>query len=86
MRFRLFSSLLALGLLAVSGWAIPAPDPTSAPVPGPAQAPGPTPAQAPAAPAAAQAVPVVGTFDRSSIVLAFYRSPLWEAAELRAPR
>jgi hypothetical protein len=24
-------------------------------------------------------VPVVGTFDRSSIVLAYYRSPLWEA-------
>jgi hypothetical protein len=29
--------------------------------------------------AAAQPAPVVGTFDRSSIVLAFYRSPLWEA-------
>jgi hypothetical protein len=39
-------------------------------------------AQAPApssTPAPAQSIPVVGTFDRSSIVLAFYRSPLWAA-------
>lgn len=34
-------------------------------------------AQAPAAPT--QPVPVIGTFDRSSIVLAYYRSPIWEA-------
>ena len=39
-------------------------------------------AQAPApssAPVAAQSIPVVGTFDRTSIVIAFYRSPLWAA-------
>lgn len=38
-------------------------------------------AQAPATQAAAVAAstPVVGTFDRSSIVLAYYRSPLWSA-------
>ncbi len=37
-------------------------------------------AQSPAPPAAApQTIPVIGTFDRSSVVLAFYRSPLWEA-------
>jgi hypothetical protein len=34
-------------------------------------------AQAPAAPAPSS--PVVGTFDRTSIVLAYYRSPLWAA-------
>ena len=28
---------------------------------------------------AAQSTPVVGTFDKSSIVIAFYRSPLWAA-------
>jgi hypothetical protein len=39
-------------------------------------------AQAPApssTSAAAQSIPVVGTFDKTSIVLAFYRSPLWAA-------
>jgi hypothetical protein len=38
-------------------------------------------AQPPATQAAslAAATPVVGTFDRSSIVLAYYRSPLWAA-------
>jgi len=39
-------------------------------------------AQAPsasAAPSQALSIPVFGTFDRSSIVLAYYRSPLWEA-------
>jgi hypothetical protein len=36
-----------------------------------------SPATAPAAPASGTAV--VGVFDRSSIVLAYYRSPLWEA-------
>ena len=36
-------------------------------------------AQAPAAPAPAQNISVVGTFDRFSIVLAYYRSPLWSA-------
>jgi hypothetical protein len=39
-------------------------------------------AQAPApasTPVAAQSIPVVGTFDKTSIVLAFYRSPLWAA-------
>jgi hypothetical protein len=35
-------------------------------------------AQAPAS-VAAPGVPVVGTFDRTSIVLAFYRSPQWAA-------
>ena len=37
--------------------------------------------QAPATPpaAVAPATPVVGTFDRSTIALAYYRSPLWEA-------
>ncbi len=35
------------------------------------------PKAAPAAPA--PSVPVVGVFDRSSVVLAYYRSPLWEA-------
>lgn len=46
----------------------------------------PSSAQAPAAPPAAPGgvttvvgVPVVGTFDRASIVLAYYRSPLWDA-------
>ena len=39
-----------------------------------AQAPGPS-----STPEAAQSIPVVGTFDRSSIVIAFYRSPLWAA-------
>ena len=39
-----------------------------------AQAPAP-----PSTPAAPQSIPVVGTFDRVSIVLAFYRSSLWEA-------
>lgn len=41
-----------------------------------------TSAQAPAtaaAPATAKSIPVVGTFDKTSIVLAFYRSPLWAA-------
>jgi len=36
-------------------------------------------AQSPAPSAEPQTIPVIGTFDRSSIVLAFYRSPLWEA-------
>ncbi len=39
-------------------------------------------AQAPAAPSAAvaaQSIPVTGTFDRLSIVLAFYSSPQWAA-------
>jgi hypothetical protein len=39
-------------------------------------------AQAPApssTPVAAQNTPVAGTFDKSSIVLAYYRSPLWAA-------
>jgi hypothetical protein len=39
-------------------------------------------AQAPvpsSTPVAAPSIPVVGTFDKSSIVLAFYRSPLWAA-------
>jgi hypothetical protein len=39
-------------------------------------------AQAPApssTPLASQSIPVVGTFDRSSIILAYYRSPLWAA-------
>lgn len=39
-------------------------------------------AQAPApssTPETAQSVSVVGTFDKSSIVIAFYRSPLWAA-------
>lgn len=37
-------------------------------------------AQSPAPSVSApQTIPVTGTFDRSSIVLAFYRSPLWEA-------
>jgi hypothetical protein len=39
-------------------------------------------AQAPATPStpvAAQSIPVVGTFDKPSIVLAYYRSPLWDA-------
>ena len=42
---------------------------------------GPSSAQAPpAAPAAsANGATVVGVFDRSSIVLAYYRSPLWDA-------
>ncbi len=34
---------------------------------------------APFTPAAAQSIPVVGTFDRASIVLASYRSPQWAA-------
>jgi hypothetical protein len=33
----------------------------------------------PSMPVAAQSIPVVGTFDKPSIVLAFYRSPLWDA-------
>jgi hypothetical protein len=33
----------------------------------------------PSTPVAAQSIPVVGTFDKTSIVLAFYRSPLWAA-------
>jgi hypothetical protein len=36
-------------------------------------------AQTPTAPADSQPIPVVGTFDRSSIVLAYYRSPIWSA-------
>lgn len=36
-------------------------------------------AQAPIAPADSPSIPVVGTFDRSSIVLAYYRSPIWSA-------
>jgi hypothetical protein len=39
-------------------------------------------AQAPASsstPVGAQIIPVVGTFDKSSIVLAYYRSPVWAA-------
>jgi hypothetical protein len=36
-------------------------------------------AQAPTAPADSQPTQVIGTFDRSSIVLAYYRSPLWSA-------
>jgi hypothetical protein len=36
-------------------------------------------AQAPAVPADLQPTPVVGTFDRTSIVLAYYRSPIWSA-------
>ena len=39
-------------------------------------------AQAPAVSStspAAQSIPVVGTFDKTSIVLAYYRSPLWAA-------
>jgi hypothetical protein len=36
-------------------------------------------AQAPIAPADSQPISVVGTFARSSIVLAYYRSPLWSA-------
>ncbi|MGD0546864.1 MAG: hypothetical protein ABR991_03460 [Terracidiphilus sp.] len=39
-------------------------------------------AQAPApstTPVAAPGIPVVGTFDKTSIVLAFYRSPYWAA-------
>ena len=36
-------------------------------------------AQAPPAPADSQPTPVIGTFDRASIVLAYYRSPLWNA-------
>jgi len=36
-------------------------------------------AQTPSVPADAQSIPVVGTFDRTSIVLAYYRSPIWNA-------
>ena len=43
-----------------------------------AQAPA-TQATATQAPVVAASKPVVGTFDRSSIVLAYYRSPLWDA-------
>jgi hypothetical protein len=36
-------------------------------------------AQTPAAPVTPQPAAVVGTFDRSSVVLAYYRSPFWAA-------
>jgi hypothetical protein len=36
-------------------------------------------AQAPAAPGDSLSIPVVGRFDRTSIVLAYYRSPIWNA-------
>jgi hypothetical protein len=45
----------------------------------PAAAPGAPANAAPAKSGAVVGVAVVGTFDRSSIVLAYYRSPLWEA-------
>ena len=41
-----------------------------------ASAPAPAPSSTPLAD---QSIPVVGTFDKSSIVIAFYRSPLWAA-------
>jgi hypothetical protein len=47
-------------------------------IPSSAQAPEAAPA-APAKGVAVVGVPVVGTYDRSSIALAYYRSPLWDA-------
>ena len=46
----------------------------SLPLTASAQAPAP-----PSTPVPAQSIPVVGTFDKPSIVLAFYRSPQWAA-------
>jgi hypothetical protein len=86
MRFRLFSSLLALGLLTVSGLAIPAPAPTSAPAPGSAQTPGPTPAPAPAAVAPATVNPPLTDLvdDQTAIAVVVFDTPAllrgWDAS------
>jgi len=61
-------SLLCALVLIVAGFSLPSSAQTPAAVPA-----------SPAGGAAVVGVPVVGTFDRSSIVLAYYRSPLWEA-------
>ena len=66
-------SLLSILFLIVASFSLP----SSAQAPDAAPA-----APATASPARVPAivgVPVVGVFDRSSIVLAYYRSPLWEA-------